>query len=163
MGRMVDKAVKETNPTNEGVKENVKMENNVEVNEKKNEVMQLQSCQVDKDRKATSNGSEQSKTINWINKMLERSQSLLPSYKSYSEFKDGKAIKSLLALQAGHYPDWFYHDGKPWSDIEMFLSGLEYDFDISALKRGRKQDMIKFVNWIKEDVEKQVRNRKFDY
>ena len=134
----------------------------VELNEKKYEVLRLQSGQVTEGTKEKSNGSEQSKTLTWINEVIERSFSFLSRYKSYSEFKDGKAIKSILAIQAGHDPDWFYHNEKPWSDIDMFLSGLEYDFDISALKRGRKQDIIKFVNWVKEDVEHELKTRKFE-
>ena len=127
-------------------------------------MLQLQSCPVTEGTKEKSNGSEQSKTLTWINKVIEQSFSIQPKYpyKSYSEFKDGRAIKSLLAIQAGHDPDWFYHNGEPWRDIDMFLSGLEYDFDISALKRGRKQDVIKFVNWLKEDVEHELKTRKFE-
>ena len=154
--KMVEDEVKETN------QEYIKLPKNGELYEKKNEALQLQSCNVNEDIKDTSNGSQQSIPITWINKILEKTFSFLPRYKSYYEFKDGKAIKSLLAIYSGHDPDWFYHNAEPWKDIDMFLSGLEYDFDISALKRGRKQEVIKFVNWIKEDVEHEVKTRKFE-
>ena len=152
--------VKQTNQASEDVEECMKFSKNVELNEKKNEALQL--CPVTEGTEEKSNGSEQSITLNWVNEMLGRSYSFLPKYKSYSEFKDGKALKSLLSLQAGHDPDWYDHNNDPWSDIDMFLSGLEYDFDISALKRGRKEDIIKFVNWIREDVEHEVETRKYD-
>ena len=99
---MVEDEVKETNQASEDVEEYIKFSKNVELNEKKNEVLQLQSCKVNEDIKDTSNGSQQSITINWINKILETTFSLLPRYKNYSEFQDGKAILSVLAIYSGH-------------------------------------------------------------
>ena len=68
-------------------------------------MLQLQSGQVPGGTRENLNGLEQSKTLTWINKVIEQSFKIPPKYKSYSKFKDGRAIKSLLAIQAGHDPN----------------------------------------------------------